>query len=169
MRKKWEFYEVNEEKAIEIAQKHSINLLLAKILVNRGIVEENQINVFLNPTRQNFHDPLQMPDMKIARDRVISAISNQEKVIIYGDYDVDGITSTTVLKSFLEDRGLLVDAYIPNRLDEGYGLNNEALDQIAEDGYKLMITVDCGISAVEERFSRSRCCIQTYSINWPRT
>ena len=150
MRKKWEFYETNEEKVKEIAEIHNINKLLATILVNRGIVEDNQVEVFLKPTRENFHNPLQMPDMEIARDRVIQAIDNKEKVIIYGDYDVDGITSTTVLKSFLEDRGLFVDSYIPNRLDEGYGLNNEALDRISAEGYTLMITVDCGISAVHE-------------------
>ena len=150
MRKKWKFYETNEEKVKEIAEIHNINKLLATILVNRGIVEDNQVEVFLKPTRENFHNPLQMPDMEIARDRVIQAIDNKEKVIIYGDYDVDGITSTTVLKSFLEDRGLFVDSYIPNRLDEGYGLNNEALDRISAEGYTLMITVDCGISAVHE-------------------
>ena len=78
------------------------------------------------------------------------AIENKEKTIIYGDYDVDGITSVTVLKSFLEERGLNVGVYIPNRLDEGYGLNKNAVEKIAKEGYKLMITVDCGISGIEE-------------------
>ena len=77
-------------------------------------------------------------------------IENKEKVTIYGDYDVDGITSITVLKSFLEDRGIEVDQYIPNRLDEGYGLNKPAVEGIAKQGYTLMITVDCGISGIEE-------------------
>ncbi|MBR3249997.1 MAG: single-stranded-DNA-specific exonuclease RecJ [Clostridia bacterium] len=150
MRKKWEFYNTNQEKVKQIAEKNNINKLLATILVNRNIVEDEQINVFLNPTRKNFHNPLLMPDMEIALNRVLKAIENNEKVIIYGDYDVDGITSTTVLKSFLADRGLYVDSYIPNRLDEGYGLNNEAIDKIAQEGYTLMITVDCGISANKE-------------------
>ena len=123
--------------------------MLASILINRKIEEEN-IDVFLNPSRQNFHDPFLMPDMEIAVDRIIKAIKNKEKIIIYGDYDVDGITSITVLKSFLEDRGIYVDSYIPNRLEEGYGLNKPAIDEIAKNKYDLMITVDCGISGIEE-------------------
>ena len=91
-----------------------------------------------------------MPDMEKAVDRILKAINNQEKVIIYGDYDVDGITSTTVLKKFLGERGLEVDWYIPNRLNEGYGLNKNAIDYINKKGYTLIITVDCGISAIEE-------------------
>ena len=91
-----------------------------------------------------------MPDMKQAVDRIIKAIENNEKTIIYGDYDVDGITSITVLTRFLKERGLDVSSYIPNRLDEGYGLNKEAIKNIADSGYKLIITVDCGISGTEE-------------------
>ena len=91
-----------------------------------------------------------MPDMKIAVKRIIKAIENNEKAIIYGDYDVDGITSITVLSKFLKERGLNVGAYIPNRLNEGYGLNKEAIKKIADSGYKLIITVDCGISGIEE-------------------
>lgn len=91
-----------------------------------------------------------MPDMKIAVDRILEAMSKKEKIIIYGDYDVDGITSITVLKQFLEDRGIEVGQYIPNRLNEGYGLNKKAIEEIVKQKYTLMITVDCGISGVEE-------------------
>ena len=150
MNKKWQFYDIDEEKIEEVSKKYGINKLLATILVNRNITEEEQIKVFLNPTRKDFHDPFLMPDMDIAVDRIIKAIENKEKTIIYGDYDVDGITSITVLKNFLQDRGLKVDTYIPNRLEEGYGLNNNAIEKIAAQDYKLMITVDCGISAIEE-------------------
>ena len=150
MKKEWQFYNTDKEKVSEVSKKYNINKLLATILVNRNIVKEEKVNVFLNPTRNNFHNPIDMPDMEIARDRILKAIETQEKTIIYGDYDVDGITSTTVLKNFLEERGLKVDSYIPNRLNEGYGLNNQAIDVIAKAGYTLMITVDCGISAVEE-------------------
>ncbi len=150
MNKKWQFCEYDEEKVEEISKKHNINKLLSTILVNRGIVEDEDIKVFLNPTRNDFHNPNLMPDMEIAVDRILKAIEKNEKVIIYGDYDVDGITSTTILKSFLEERGLNVDTYIPNRLLEGYGLNKNALDEITKQNYDLMITVDCGISAIEE-------------------
>ena len=88
--------------------------------------------------------------MDIAIKRIIKAIENKEKVTIYGDYDVDGITSITVLKSFLKDVGLEAKHYIPNRLNEGYGLNKPAIEKIAQEGCNLMITVDCGISGNEE-------------------
>ena len=149
MIKKWQIYESNNEKIEEISKKYNLNKLLATILVNRNI-EENQIETYLNPNRKNFHDPFLMPDMEIAVNRILKAMENKEKIIIYGDYDVDGITSITVLKSFLKDRGIDVDQYIPNRLEEGYGLNNPAVKKIAEQGYDLMITVDCGISGIEE-------------------
>ena len=134
----------------KIVEEHVISTLLAKILVNRGIVDSKQIKVFLEPQRHDFHNPFDMLDMEMAVNRIIEAINNKEKTIIYGDYDVDGITSITVLKKFLNERGLDVDYYIPNRLEEGYGLNKEAIEEIAKKGYKLMITVDCGISGVEE-------------------
>ena len=150
MNKKWQIYQANEEKVEEISKKYNINKLLATILSNRDITEKEQIEKFLNPKRNDFYDPYKMLDMEIAVKRIIKAIENKEKVIIYGDYDVDGITSVTVLKSFLEGRGISVAEYIPNRLEEGYGLNKKAVKEIAEQKYTLMITVDCGISAIEE-------------------
>lgn len=149
MNKKWQIYETNEAEINKISQKYNLNRLLSSIIVNRNIKEED-IDVFLNPTRNNFYNPFLMPDMEIAVDRIIKAINNKEKMIIYGDYDVDGITSITVLKSFLEDRGIYVDSYIPNRLEEGYGLNKPAIDGIVKKEYDLMITVDTGISGIEE-------------------
>ena len=149
MNKKWQIYETEEQEIDRISKKYSINKLLSAIIINRKI-EEEKIEAFLNPKRQNFHNPFLMPDMGIAVDRIIKGIENKEKIIIYGDYDVDGITSITVLKSFLEDRGIQVGQYIPNRLDEGYGLNKIAIEKIVNEKYDLMITVDCGISGIEE-------------------
>lgn len=150
MKKKWQYYEQQTELVKQIAKEHNISELLARILINRGIVEEEVIRIFLNPKRDDFHNPFLMLDMEKATKRIIKAIKNKEKTIIYGDYDVDGITSITVLKQFLEERGLDVDYYIPNRLEEGYGLNKEAVQEIAKKEYTLMITVDCGISGIEE-------------------
>ena len=150
MNKKWQIYEVDEEKVEELSNKYHLNKLLATILANRNIVNEEDIRLFLNPTRNDFHDPYLITDMEKAINRIVEAIEKQEKVTIYGDYDVDGITSITVLKSFLKDRGLEVSQYIPNRLHEGYGLNKNAIDKIHNNGCELMITVDCGISAIEE-------------------
>ena len=149
MNKKWEIYNVNKKQVNEISLKYGVSELLATVLCNRNIDEED-LSIFLNPTRHDFFDPFLMPDMEIAVERILKAIELKEKVIIYGDYDVDGITSTTVLKKFLKEHGLDVGYYIPNRLDEGYGLNKDAISKIKEDGYKLIITVDCGISGIDE-------------------
>ncbi len=150
MNKKWQIYEVDEEKVEKLSQKYNLNKLLSTILVNRNIVNEEDIRLFLKPTRNDFHNPFLITDMEIAIKRIIEAIDKKERVTIYGDYDVDGITSITVLKSFLKDRGLEVSQYIPNRLNEGYGLNRNAIEKIHKNGCDLMITVDCGISAIDE-------------------
>lgn len=161
MKKKWSFYEVEQEKINEISNKYNITKLLAQILVNRGITKEKEIRTFLEPTRNDFYDPFLLPDMEKAVDRIIEAINNQEKVMIFGDYDVDGITSVTVLKKFLKERGLETGYYIPNRLEEGYGLNKEAVEKIIEQGYTLIITVDCGISGIEEIEECNKLGVQT--------
>lgn len=150
MNKKWQIYETNEEEVKKVKSKYQLNELLATILVNRNIIKEDDIRLFLNPTRDDFYDPFLITDMKIAIERIVEAIEKGQKVTIYGDYDVDGITSITVLKSFLKDVGLEASSYIPNRLDEGYGLNKDAIDTIKQSGCDLMITVDCGISAMDE-------------------
>ena len=150
MYKKWRYQEVDSSLVEEISSKNNISELLATVLINRGIKTKKEIDIFLNPTRNDFHDPYLIKDMDLAVDRILKAIKNNEKTIIYGDYDVDGITSITVLKKFLKERGLDVGYYIPNRLDEGYGLNKAAIEKIAKEGYTLIITVDCGISGLEE-------------------
>ena len=150
MNKKWQIHEIDDSEIEKLVKEYDINELLATILINRGITKKEDAKKFLEPTRQDFYNPYLMQDMEIAVERIIKAIKNQEKVIIYGDYDVDGITSTTVLKKFLKDLNLEVSYYIPNRLDEGYGLNKLAIEKIVNEGYSLMITVDCGISAIEE-------------------
>ena len=150
MNKKWECYQPDSNKVDELIKKYDLNEILARILVNKNLTEKEDIDLFMNPTRKDFHDPFLMPDMEIIVDRILKAIEGKEKIMIYGDYDADGITSITVLKSFLEERGLEVSSYIPNRLDEGYGLNKEAIKKIYDDGYRLVITVDCGISGIDE-------------------
>ncbi len=150
MNKKWECYNNNNEEVERIAKEFNVSKILATILSNKKISKKEDIEKFLNPKRNNFHDPFLMPDMEIAVDRIIKAIETKEKIMIYGDYDVDGITSITVLKQFLADRGIVADTYIPNRLDEGYGLNKKAIEEIAKQNYTLMITVDCGISGIDE-------------------
>ena len=150
MNKKWVYCGIDENKVKEVKEKNNLTDLVASILVGRNILNEDEIKVFLNPTRNDFYDPFLLDGMKEAVDRIIEVIDKKERIIIYGDYDVDGITSICVLKQFLEDRGIEVAQTIPNRLEEGYGLNKEAIKRIAEEKYNLMITVDCGISGIEE-------------------
>lgn len=147
MRAKWEYYKIDENKIKILQEKYKINKLLATVLTNREITD---IRIYLEPTRHDFHNPYEMPDMEKAVNRIIQAIDKKEKIIIYGDYDVDGITSITILKSFFKELNIDVGHYIPNRLNEGYGLNKDAIKMIEKQGYNLMITVDCGITAVEE-------------------
>ena len=150
MKKKWEYISPNKEITEKIAKRFGLSTLVAGILANRGLVEEKQIEVFLNPTRKDFYDPYLLNDMNIAVDEIIKIINNKGRILIYGDYDVDGITSIAVLKKYLNQLGLEVDYHIPNRLNEGYGLKKETLKEIADKKYDLMITVDCGITAIEE-------------------
>ena len=149
MNEKWEVHEPSKQRAQEISAKFNLGLLISYILSEKELTDE-EIGEFLNPTRNDFYDPFEMPDMTKAVDRIEKAIQKQERICIYGDYDADGITSTTVLKRFFRDRGIEVGAYIPNRLLEGYGLNHEAVEKIAEEKYDLMITVDTGITAMED-------------------
>ncbi len=150
MNKKWEVCKIEEESINKICKENNLTQLIGGILSSKNINSDEEVRLFLNPTRNDFHDPFLMPDMEKAVNRIIEAIEKQEKTIIYGDYDVDGITSVTVLKKFLAEHGLNVDVYIPNRLNEGYGLNKKAINTISEQNYTLIITVDCGISGIEE-------------------
>jgi len=161
MNKKWECKVGNQEAIQAMAEEFHISTLLATILVNKKLTDRDKVEVFLNPRRSDFHDPFLMPDMEIAVDRIMKAMETKEKVMLYGDYDVDGITSITVLKKFLKERGLETGSYIPNRLEEGYGLNEEAVRKIAEEHYTLMITVDCGISGIAEVELASKLGIET--------
>ena len=158
MNKKWETYTATEniKKIEDISKKHNISELLAKVLINRGIDEDTKITKFLHPSLDDLYNPYDFIGMEDAVNRIIDAITNQEYITIYGDYDVDGITSTTILYKFLTTLNAKVDYYLPNRLQEGYGLNEDAVKLIKEKGTNLLITVDCGISGNEEvEFAKS--------------
>lgn len=133
-----------------IKQKFGLHDLAAEILSQKNLETDEDIEKFLHPKRNDFRNPFDMPDMEKCINRITKAINEKEKIIVYGDYDADGITSTTILKRFLNDLGVEIATYIPNRLNEGYGLNKSAVEKIAKDGYNLIITVDCGITSVDE-------------------
>lgn len=150
MVKKWLYSKFEDDKVKKIAEENNVSELLAKILLCREFESKDTIDDFLHPKIDNLYDPFLLNDMQIAVDTIIDSCNKKEKITIYGDYDVDGITSVSVLKKFFADMGVNAEHYLPSRLEEGYGLNNDALDKIASNGTKLLITVDCGISAYEE-------------------
>lgn len=124
--------------------------IVADILARRGLSTKKQVVDFLRPSLLNLNSPWAFHDMAQAIERLTLAHSHHEKVLIYGDYDVDGVTSTAMLYKVLTDLNFQAVAYIPSRKDEGYGLNNEAILKASQSDVKLIITVDCGITAVEE-------------------
>ena len=153
MKKKWTIKNKKTKNEITeeyIKQKYKLKNLIVKIIEQKNFKNEEELKVFLNPTRNDFYDPYLMPDMKKAVSRITKALKNNENITIFGDYDADGITSTTILKRFFHDINKECNVYIPNRLNEGYGLNKNAIKKLSEDGTNLIITVDCGITAIEE-------------------
>jgi single-stranded-DNA-specific exonuclease len=129
---------------------HKFPYLLKQILFNRGYSTDAEARAFLKAEPSSNTDPFQLTGMQAAVDRIRYAIEHGEPIAIYGDYDVDGVTATALLVQALEGLGATVRGYIPNRFDEGYGLNKDALDSLKADGVKLVITVDCGIRSPDE-------------------
>ena len=149
MQKTWNLRKVDNELLNKIKDEFNVSEIMARLLCARNI-EYDEIDNYLNGTLDDLLDPYGLKDMDKFVDRVDEAIKKNEKICIYGDYDVDGITSITIMYQFLTKLGAQVMYYLPDRLIEGYGLNNNALDEIKNKGAKLVITVDCGITAVEE-------------------
>jgi len=150
LEKKWCIQEFDKPRVVEIANEFKISPLTAVVMYNRGIREDADVEKFLSKDFNNLYDPFLLKDMKKAVDRIKLAVKNKEKVTIYGDYDVDGITSIVILHKHLTSMGLEVGYYIPDRMEEGYGINKDALNKIKADGTTLMITVDTGITACDE-------------------
>jgi single-stranded-DNA-specific exonuclease len=148
--KRWEIAPTNRRVEEKLTAALQLRPLAARLLVNRGITTIEGARDFLTPSLQRLHDPFLMRGMAGAVDRLIRAIRAQEPIVIYGDYDVDGITATAVLSWFFRDIGIQVPYYLPHRMREGYGLNAEAVQKLADQGTRVLITVDCGITGREE-------------------
>lgn len=146
----WDIKEYNKEKAGCLAAELGISPLVTGILLERGLSDTEAMREFLYGSREPFHDPFLFKDMQRSVERIERALAQGEKITVYGDYDVDGITASSLLYIYLRQRGAHVQTYIPERKSEGYGLNDEALRTIAQQGTTLLITVDCGISGVHE-------------------
>lgn len=147
--KRWIVADADKDKASALSEKLNIDALVAFLLVSRGIDDELMASSFLSDNA-TFSSPFSLKDMDKAVSRINLALDNNERICVYGDYDCDGVTSTALLLSFFESLGADVTYYIPNRIDEGYGMNLEAIDNIKAMGTDLIVTVDNGISAIEE-------------------
>ncbi len=140
----------DEQSVLALADSLNISNVLAAVLVHRKITNFYDAKTYFRPDLEMLHDPFLMDGMQDATDRVIEAITNNQKIVVYGDYDVDGTSSSALMYLFLKELDADVEVHIPNRLTDGYGLSNESIDFLAENKTELMITVDCGITAVEE-------------------
>lgn len=148
---RWEVLNNHDSRTInEYADQLNSSPVLARILLNRGIANIETARRFLKPELSHLHDPFLLAGMQDAVERIAAAITNKEKILIYGDYDVDGTTATSMLLLFFRNLGQDVGFYIPDRLLEGYGLSEKGMVFAKENGLDLIITVDCGITAVDE-------------------
>ena len=140
----------NEEKAAQLAAELGIDRVLADLLVQRGVETFAQARTFFRPRLEDLHDPFLMTDMDKAVERIHQAVTEKQQILVYGDYDVDGTTAVAQVYSFLKQFTPNVRFYIPDRYDEGYGLSYKALDWASDNGVNLVITLDCGIKAIDK-------------------
>lgn len=154
---RWEYRKALVPEAQELTNRYRLHPVVASILANRGHAAcPDGLRGFMRPEMASLHDPFLMLDMQTGAERIVHAIQSGEKITVFGDYDADGMTSTALMMRLFTFVGGNAESYVPHRVDEGYGMNVAALDKIAENGTKLLITVDNGITAVEQiRHARS--------------
>lgn len=151
MEKIWELKKQGDPNEIKhLSAALNVNMTIARLLVQRGITTFNEAKAFFRPRLSDLHDPFLMKDMDKAVARLELAIANQEKVLVYGDYDVDGTTSVALMYTFLKPRLEHIEYYIPDRYSEGYGISPKSIDYAANSGFSLIIALDCGIKAVDK-------------------
>ncbi len=153
MNHKWNYQSITEEQtetSRQLAEKLGISPILGRLLVQRGITEVEEARKFFRPQLHDLHDPFLMKDMDIAVERLNKAMEKKERILIYGDYDVDGTTAVSLVYKFIQQYYSNLDYYIPDRYEEGYGISKKGIDYAAEMGVSLIIVLDCGIKAVEE-------------------
>jgi len=146
---RWDTLDCNEAASIALAGALGVSPIVARLLCQRGLSDPELADRFLNPSLDHLHDPMLLADMSVAVDRIMGAIARKEKIAIHGDYDVDGVTSTVILRRALELLGGNVMHFIPERLKDGYGLQPVAIERLHAEGVALVISVDCGIRGAE--------------------
>ena len=153
MTHKWNYQPITPEQAEasqQLAQELGISPILGKLLVERGITTAADARKFFRPQLPDLYDPFLMKDMDIAVERLNKAMGKKERILVYGDYDVDGTTAVALVYKFIQQFYSNIDYYIPDRYNEGYGVSIQGVDYAAESGVGLIIVLDCGIKAVEE-------------------
>jgi single-stranded-DNA-specific exonuclease len=147
--KRWESLTCDEDAAVRLSNALGVAPIVARLLCQRGFSDPEQAHRFLNPSLDQLHDPLLLTDMTVACDRLLAAITRKEKIAIHGDYDVDGVTSTVILRRALELLGADVTHFIPERLRDGYGLQPAAVERLHAEGVAVLVSVDCGIRGAD--------------------
>ena len=150
---KWNYNPPTEEQkrtAGELAEKIGMNPILTQLLVERGITTESAAKRFFRPQLADLINPFLMKDMDIAVDRLNDAMGRKERILVYGDYDVDGCTAVALVYKFLQQFYSNIEYYIPDRYEEGYGVSRKGIDYAKQQGVKLIIILDCGIKAINE-------------------
>ena len=148
MEKKWNIHQISNIKAVsDLQETLSVDKRIAELLVLRGATTFDEAKTFFRPTLDMLINPFEMKGMQVAIDRIITAIANKEKVLIFGDYDVDGTTSVALVYSFFQKYISEIRYYIPDRYAEGYGISFKSIDYAEENNYSLIIALDCGIKA----------------------
>lgn len=151
MEKRWQLRERGNESVVEkLSAELNIDSVLTNLLVQRGIDTFEKARTFFRPQLSDMYDPFLMKDMNIAIDRIGSAMARNEKILVYGDYDVDGTTSVALIYAFFRQFYQNMGYYIPNRYAEGYGISFKSIDYAAENNYSLIIALDCGIKAIDK-------------------
>jgi single-stranded-DNA-specific exonuclease len=148
-RKVWRMHPERLDLVGQVSSRHGLPPLIARLLLNRGLSDPQEVLAFLEPTLDRLATPFGLPDLGAAADRLARAVRQREPLAVYGDYDADGLTATCLLTQFFQELGLPCFPYIPDRLEEGYGLNQRALEELASKA-RLLVTVDCGISDAAE-------------------
>ena len=151
MEKRWRILDTDEEKVSELQRALGISNVICKILVQRGLYTFDQAKSFFRPQLTDLHDPYLMKDMDKAVDRITKAISEREKILVFGDYDVDGTTAVATMYQFLKKihDPELIDFYIPHRYREGYGISRKGIEFARENNFALVISLDCGIKSID--------------------
>lgn len=151
MMKRWTEQKATDTKAItSLAESLNVSEEIARLLVNRDIKTFGEAKNFFRPQLEDLHDPFLMKDMDLAVNRLIEAVENGEKIMVYGDYDVDGTTAVSLMSSYLKTLTDAIISYIPDRYAEGYGVSLKGIDVAEEQNVSLIVALDCGIKAVDK-------------------